>query len=388
MQQQRVIAPLLPVAIAFILGIIVGRYTDYGAVTTLAILAGLIGIALCLFRFPKVQSLFILLITMVMGCHLIQHPLPDIPVVKRAGDRMLEYREQLLQQYRATMNPATYEVVAAMTLGDKTALTKETREKFNMTGASHILAISGLHLGIIYMMVSLLAWGRRWRIVAQVLTLVLLWGFAFLVGLPASVVRATTMLTIYGLLSLGYRQNSSLNVLAFTAIVILACHPEALFEVGFQMSYLAVFAILLFYPTLYGMISEKWLMEHRVVRWIWGMTTVSLCAQLGVGPLIAFYFHRFSTYFLLTNFIVIPCAYLILVGGFLLLLTSWTMIASALATVVTIMTQSLTAIAALPIASIGNLYPSLLQTVLVYVLIGCLSIIFLKLWQTYSVSYR
>ena len=355
MQQQRVIAPLLPVAIAFILGIIVGRYTDYGAVTTLAILAGLIGIALCLFRFPKVQSLFILLITMVMGCHLIQHPLPDIPVVKQAGERMLEYREQLLQQYRATMNPATYEVVAAMTLGDKTALTKETREKFNMTGASHILAISGLHLGIIYMMVSLLAWGRRWRIVAQVLTLVLLWGFAFLVGLPASVVRATTMLTIYGLLSLGYRQNSSINVLAFT---------------------------------LYGMISEKWLMEHRVVRWVWGMTTVSLCAQLGVGPLIAFYFHRFSTYFLLTNFIVIPCAYLILVGGFLLLLTSWTMIASALATVVTIMTQSLTAIAALPIASIGNLYPSLLQTVLVYVLIGCLSIIFLKLWQTYSVSYR
>jgi competence protein ComEC len=238
------------------------------------------------------------------------------------------------------------------------------------------------------MMVSLLAWGRRWRIVAQVLTLVLLWGFAFLVGLPASVVRATTMLTIYGLLSLGYRQNSSINVLAFTAIVILACQPEALFEVGFQMSYLAVFAILLFYPTLYGMISEKWLMEHRVVRWVWGMTTVSLCAQLGVGPLIAFYFHRFSTYFLLTNFIVIPCAYLILVGGFLLLLTSWTMIASALATVVTIMTQSLTAIAALPIASIGNLYPSLLQTVLVYVLIGCLSIIFLKLWQTYSVSYR
>ena len=365
-----------------------GRYTDYGAVTTLAILAGLIGIALCLFRFPKVQSLFILLITMVMGCHLIQQPLPDIPVVKRAGERMLEYREQLLQQYRATMNPATYEVVAAMTLGDKTALTKETREKFNMTGASHILAISGLHLGIIYMMVSLLAWGRRWRIVAQVLTLVLLWGFAFLVGLPASVVRATTMLTIYGLLSLGYRQNSSINVLAFTAIVILACQPEALFEVGFQMSYLAVFAILLFYPTLYGMISEKWLMEHRVVRWVWGMTTVSLCAQLGVGPLIAFYFHRFSTYFLLTNFIVIPCAYLILVGGFLLLLTSWTMIASALATVVTIMTQSLTAIAALPIASIGNLYPSLLQTVLVYVLIGCLSIIFLKLWQTYSVSYR
>mgnify|MGYP002626062613 FL=1 len=290
---------------------------------------------------------------------------------------MLEYREHLLQQYQQRMPPPAYEVMAAMTLGDKSTLTKETKYTFNITGASHILAISGLHLSIIYMMVTLLVWGRRWRIVTQILTLVLLWGFAFLVGLSASVVRAATMLTVYGLLSLGHRQKMSINVLAFTAIVILVCQPEALFEVGFQMSYLAVFAILLFYPVIYGMISEEWLMEHSIVRWIWGMSVVSVCAQLGVGPLIAFYFHRFSTYFLLTNFIVIPCAYLILVGGFLLLLTSWMVIASALATVVNTMSLSLQAIASLPYASIEGLYPSSLQIVLVYILIGCLYILLL-----------
>ena len=377
MRRQRIIAPLMPVAIALILGIIVGRYTDFKATTTLAILAVLTVTSLFLFRLPKIQTLCIWLITLVMGCHLMQHPLPDIPRVQRAGDRMLEYREHLLQLYQQSMPPSTYEVVAAMTLGDKSALTKETKNTFNITGASHILAISGLHLSIIYMMVSLLVWGRRWRIVTQILTLVLLWGFAFLVGLSASVVRAATMLTVYGLLSLGYRQKMSLNVLAFTAILILVCQPEALFEVGFQMSYLAVFAILLFYPVIYGMLSEEWLMEHRLIRWIWGMTVVSLCAQLGVAPMIAFYFHRFSIYFLLTNFIVIPCAYLILVGGFLLLLTSWTMIATALATIVSMMSQSLQAISSLPYASIEGLYPSPLQIVLVYILIGCLYILLL-----------
>lgn len=388
MRRQRIIAPLLPVAISLILGIIVGHYTTIGGKTTLAALAVVVTTSLFLFRFPKIQTLSIWLITMVIGCHLIQHPLPGIPIVKRAGDRMLEYRHQLLQQYQQSISPSAYEVVAAMTLGDKSALTQETRNTFNVTGASHILAISGLHLGIIYMMISLLVWGQRWRIVAQVVTIVLLWAFAFLVGLSASVVRAATMLTIYGLLSLGFRQKMSLNVLAFTAILILICQPTALFEIGFQMSYMAVFAILLFYPSLYSIISERWLLEHGIVRWLWGMTVVSFCAQLGVGPLIAYYFHRFSTYFLLTNFIVIPSAYLILLGGFLLLLTSWAVIASALATVVTWLSRSLSAIATLPYATIEGLYPSPLQIILVYILIGCLFIIFLKLWQTYSVSYQ
>ena len=389
MQHQRIIAPLLPVAITLIAGIIVGRYLHVEAWITLTTMVFMIVASLFFFRFPKIQSLLICLITAIIGFHLIQHPLPNIPVVQRAGKRMIEYRERLLQQYQQEISPEAYEVVAAMTLGDKSALSQQTKETFNATGASHILAISGLHLGIIYMMVSLLIWGRRWRLVTQVLTLVLLWAFAFLVGLSPSVVRAAIMLTVYGLLSLGYRQKMSINVLAFTAIIMLIVHPHALFEVGFQMSYLAVLSILLFYPLFFHLISDKWLMEHRFVRWVWGMCIVSFTAQLGVAPLIAFYFHRFSTYFLLSNFIVIPCAYLILLGGFLLLLTSWSFVATILSAVVSVMTVSLSFIASLPYATIEGLYPIPLQVVLTYLLIFLsIYLVFRSIYTNFVVKYE
>ena len=291
-------------------------------------------------------------------------------MVQRAGERMLAYRDQLLRQYQQWgIGEENYAIVAAMTLGDKTALTPEIRESFNITGAGHVLAISGLHLGILYMMVSFLVRGLRLRIVTQVLTILLIWAFAFLVGMSPSVVRSATMLTIYGLLSLGYRQKMSINVLAFTAIVLLVLKPQSLFDIGFQMSFLAVLAILLFYPLFNSVFSERWLMEHRLMRWLWGMTALSLSAQIGVAPLIAFYFHRFSTYFLLSNFIVIPCAYLILVGAILLFVTRLQVVATALTAVTTWMRQALDAIATLPYASIDGLYPTLSQTILIYIFI-------------------
>lgn len=374
MRQQRLIAPLLPVAISLMIGIVIGKYIPFEAIVTLVALFLLIVAALCVSHFPRLQTLLILLMTIVIGCHLIQHPLPDVPQVEQAKQRMIEYRQQLLEQYQQELSPEAYSIVAAMTLGDRTSLSSETRQAFNITGAGHILAISGLHLGIIYMMISFLVRGRRWRIVTQILTILLLWTFAFLVGLSASVVRAATMLTIYGLLSLGYRRGMSVNVLAFTAILMLVAQPDALFEIGFQMSYMAVFSILLLYPMLYGIIPAHWLMEHRIAGWIWGMTVLSLSAQIGVAPLIAFYFHRFSVYFLLSNFVVIPCAYLILMGGLLLLLTSWPLIAKGLILVANGMQTALSAIAALPCASIEGLYPSLLQTILIYILIASIFI--------------
>jgi competence protein ComEC len=181
----------------------------------------------------------------------------------------------------------------------------------------------------------------------------------------------------------------SINVLAFTAIIMLIVHPHALFEVGFQMSYLAVLSILLFYPLFFHLISDKWLMEHRFVRWVWGMCIVSFTAQLGVAPLIAFYFHRFSTYFLLSNFIVIPCAYLILLGGFLLLLTSWSFVATILSAVVSFMTVSLSFIASLPYATIEGLYPTPLQVVLTYLLIFLsIYLVFRSIYTNFVVKYE
>lgn len=379
MRHQLFIAPLLPIACCLILGMVIGKYIPLDVWLTLSGLAISIIITLLLYRFPRCQAIGIWTSTILFGIYLFQHPFPESSYVRHTGERLQDYRQQLLEDYQQQgLDENGYAIIAAMTLGDKSALTPETRQLFNVTGAGHVLAISGLHLGIIYMLISLLVVGHRLRIVTQILTLLALWIFAFLVGMTPSVVRSATMLTVYGLLSLGYRQKMSVNVLAFTAIVLLIAQPNALFDIGFQMSFLAVLAILLFFPLFYGLIPLYWLMEHRWVSWLWGMTTLSLSAQIGVAPVIAFYFHRFSVYFLLSNFIVIPCAYLILTGALLLLVTHLSFIAIALTGVTKFMMSALAAIASLPYASIEGLYPSLAQILLVYITIGCIYIVFLK----------
>ena len=266
-----------------------------------------------------------------------------------------------------------YAVVAAMALGDKSALTKELKEVYAVTGASHVLALSGLHLGIIYTLLSLLIIGRRWQMVSQMLIVLCIWAFVFLVGMSTSVVRSATMLTVYALLSLGYRDKMTVNTLAFTAIVMLMVHPLSLYDVGFQMSFMAVLAILVFMPLLEGLFPTEYLLTHQSVRWLWSMVAVSVSAQIGVAPLIAYYFGRFSTFFLLTNFIVIPAATLILwLSPVVLLFPSR---AYLLLYIVKCLNTVLGQMAAWPGASIEALHPTVLQTVMIYVVILCITYI-------------
>lgn len=298
-------------------------------------------------------------------------------LVSRSIDNMSYLRHQLLADYeKAGLSGDAYAVVAAMTLGDKGNLTHNLRETYNVTGASHILALSGLHLSIIYMLITLLIPTHRWRIITQTITILLIWTFAFLTGLSPSITRAASMLTIYGLLSVGYREKMSINTLAFTAILLLLMSPASLYNIGFQMSFLAVFGILLFMPLFDCLIPQHILQRYSLLKWLWGMVTVSISAQIGVAPLIAFYFHRFSFYFLLSNFVVIPCAYIIIIGGFLLLLTHAAFLAQWLTGTVNFMTQSLSFISNLPGASIENIHINVLQVILIYVIITCVYIIF------------
>lgn len=260
-----------------------------------------------------------------------------------------------------------YAVVAAMALGDKSALTQQLRDVYAVTGASHVLALSGLHLGIIYTLLSLLTVGRRWQAVSQVMMVMGIWAFVFLVGMPTSVVRSATMLTAYALLSTGHRNRMSVNTLAFTALLILLFSPLSLFDVGFQMSFLAVFFILLLVPMSERLFPRGWLMEHRVVRWLWGMTAVSCAAQMGVAPLIAYYFGRVSVCFLLTNFIVVPAVTVILwLSPVVLLIPS---LAYILLYIVSLLNTLLAAVATIPGASIDGLHPTITQTTMAYVVI-------------------
>ena len=280
----------------------------------------------------------------------------------------LQQRERLLQRLALPEGETDpYAVVAAMTLGDKSALTAELKEVYAQTGASHVLALSGLHLSIVYALFSLMAGGRR-RQLAQLAVVLGIWAFAFLTGLSVSIVRAATMLSVYALLSLGHREKMSVNVLAFTAIVMLMVTPNALFDVGFQLSFMAVLAILTFMPLFGGLVSQQFLLQHRWLRWCWQMVGVSCAAQLGVAPLIAYYFGRFSTYFLLTNFIVVPAVIVILHLAVAVMVVP--SLAGLLLAVAGCLNRALTTLSGLPCASIEGLHPSPAQVALMYVAIG------------------
>ena len=272
-------------------------------------------------------------------------------------------------------------VVAAMALGDKSALSQDLREVYSVTGASHVLALSGLHLGIIYMLLTFLFGGKKLFTFSlfHLFTLTSIWAFVFLVGMPVSMVRSAVMLTAYALLSLGHRDRMSVNTLAFTALLVLLVSPLSLYDIGFQMSYLAVFSILLLVPLSERLFPPNYLMEHRIVKWLWGIMSVSCAAQIGVAPLIAYYFGRFSTLFLLTNLIVIPGVTLILYLSMIVFVMP--SLAYLLLYIVGRLNYVLTLIAAIPGASIDGLHPTILQTTMTYVVIVACYLLAFRLSQ-------
>lgn len=386
--------PLVRLAVCLMVGIIVGDHLT-GQLVWWLVLAGMVGGALLLWRHEQLQSLAISLCFVVVGIVLMtrqsetpsqgREEVDQLSRVERTRQRCLQWRQQLLARYEAQgLEGEQYAVVAAMALGDKSALTKDVREVYAVTGASHVLALSGLHLGIIYTLLSLLVVGRRWQMLSQLVCILGIWAFAFLVGLSTSVVRSAIMLTVYALLSLGHRDKMSLNTLAFTAILMLMVNPRSLFDIGFQMSFMAVGSILLWMPVFRSVFSEAYLMDHPVVKWVWSLLGVSLAAQLGVAPLIAYYFGRFSTYFLLTNFIVVPAATLILYLSLVVLLIPG--LAYLLIYIVKLLNACLAYVAAIPGASMEGLHPTQIQTTMIYVIIVAVYLLVLRLRPSLHVA--
>ena len=291
----------------------------------------------------------------------------------------LQLRSRLLAKFMGmAAERDAQSVVAAMVLGDKSALTQDLKEVYAVTGASHVLALSGLHLGIVYCLLSLLLGGRKlFTMHCSLLTILGIWTYVFLVGMPISVVRSALMLSLYALLSLSHRDKMSVNTLAFAAIVLLLANPLSLFDVGFQMSFMAVLSILVWVPLLMGVFPADYLLSHLFLHWLWSMVAVSLAAQMGVAPLIVYYFGRFSTWFLLTNFIVIPAATLVLwLAPFALLFLP---LSHLLLYIVTLLNAVLTRLAALPFASIDGFHPTLLQVTMAYVILIALYLLIIRL---------
>ncbi|HBG40193.1 MAG TPA: hypothetical protein DDW85_02110 [Porphyromonadaceae bacterium] len=221
-------------------------------------------------------------------------------------------RLDILGFYRSLeLSPDAYAFISALTLGYKALLTDDLQEAFRVSGTAHVLAVSGLHVGIIYIIFNLFfsflgTSGRKYRM-RQWAVIAMLWLYVFVTGLPMPVVRAGVMLTIYCVGKICRRKGFNYNTLAATAFLMLIVHPSGLFDVGFQMSFASVFAILFFQPKLNALFP----VENRFKRSVRNLATISLAAQLGVFPLVLYYFGTFPTYFFLANLVIVPLTTLI-----------------------------------------------------------------------------
>ena len=292
----------------------------------------------------------------------------------------LRLRQQLADRLRQNgIEGEALSVIAAMTLGDKSGLTREMKEAYSVSGASHVLALSGLHLGIIYTFLTLLFPRRRWRVASQGVVLGSIWSYVILVGMPASVVRAAVMISVYAVASLLGRARMSVNALSLAAIVMLVANPLNLWDIGFQFSFAAVLAIFILFQPLSALLPKRLWMSSCMVKWVWSMIIVSVAAQVGTAPLVMYYFGRFACYFLLTNMIVVPAATIIVYGAVVMLLTMpvpvvGKTVAAVLIAVAGVMNRTLTLIASLPCASIEGISVSPVQVAGMYILIAAAAI--------------
>ncbi|HOZ29934.1 MAG TPA: ComEC/Rec2 family competence protein, partial [Bacteroidales bacterium] len=220
--------------------------------------------------------------------------------------RFLRFRQMLINKLENLgLNNDELSVVSALALGYQDSLSDEIRHAYSSSGAMHILAVSGLHVGIVYgIIVFLLSFikSKRLNIFKVVLTIVLVWFYAVLTGLSPSVSRAALMFSIMALGKLQKHGAGSLNAIAASAFILLLINPYNLTNIGFQLSYIAVIGIVLIYEPIYKIFEIK----YKLLDKVWSLTAVSIAAQLATAPICLFYFHQFSNYFLLTNYLLIP----------------------------------------------------------------------------------
>lgn len=329
----------------------------------------------------------------------------DIGISNKILLTLTSLREKLIKELSACgMAKNSFGVATAMTLGNRAGLTPALRDEYSIAGASHILALSGMHLSIIYMILSLLIGKRsRW---ASIATIGLIWTYVLFVGMPISVVRAACMLTIWEIARGLGRVQDPLNIVGLTILIIVGVSPQSVWDVGFQMSIAAVSSIIIFADRLNKYMPEtiqkqskkieksKTLLRrvrNNVLRSMWYTVTISLAAQIGTLPLVVYYFGRIPFYFIFTNFIVIPCAPIIVCGTLLLslfvivsvntggMLQPMVKIASeVLSGIVAIQNTMLEHIAALPGSSIEGIEINAIQVLALYTIIICIAIIVTK----------
>lgn len=280
-----------------------------------------------------------------------------------------------------------YAIISALLLGQRQDISKEVYDSYTQAGAIHILAVSGLHVGIVLLLLNYLLkpleFLKRGKLIKIIIIVVLLWCFAIIAGLSASVTRAVTMFTIIAIAMHLKRPTNIYNTLAISVFILLLFKPNFLFDVGFQLSYLAVLAIVIIQPLLYKLYRPK----YKVLNFFWKIFTVTLAAQFGVIPLSLYYFHQFPGLFFLSNLVIIPFLGIILGLGILVVfLSSFSILpkflANAYAFIISTMNGFIQWISNQEAFLLQNIPFNLLQTLLSYILIATIMAVVIR--KTYK----
>ena len=270
-------------------------------------------------------------------------------------------------------------IAAAMILGDKEYLDRELSSSFADAGAVHILCVSGLHVGVIYMISGFLFSFIRSKKLRMILVLLIIWSFAMVTGLSPPVLRASVMFTAISVSSLAKRESNIFNNIALSAFLLLLSDSRMILQPGFQLSYSAVLGIVIFQPFIAGWWTPPW----KIISRGWELTAVSVSAQIGTLPLSLLYFQQFPNYFILTNLVVIPLTAVVIYAGLVMTVLSLTGIAFApLALVFQCLLRFLRHfigfISQLPGSVTGFLWPDIFSALILFIIIFLLALFVLS----------
>ena len=277
-------------------------------------------------------------------------------------------------------------VVQALLVGRKDLIDDDIRYSYSVAGASHVLAVSGMHLGIIYVFLSFLLskliGGQISpnRQIRSSLLILFLWFYALLTGLSVSVIRAATLFTVFELAVAFSLRTNVCNTLAFSAFLVLLFSPFSLFDVGFLLSYSAFLSLVCFAPKLVSAVK----LSSGPAKYVWNIVSATIAAQLFTAPFVLFFFHQLSPYFILSALVVIPLAtVLIYLAVFSFLFSCVPLLSSVLSflltSVVSVMNSCVGFINSLPYANVSCVHFSLLMLIL-----SLFALIFLLMFCSWS----
>ena len=267
-----------------------------------------------------------------------------------------------------------FAVASALTFGYKDELSQFVKGVFSKTGAMHVLAVSGLHVGIVFLLISTLfkffKISYRFKPIEHLVLVFFVWVYALITGLSPSVLRAATMLTFFSIAEIFNKSTNIYNILSSSAIFLLIIDPYLITDVGFQLSFFAVTGIIYLYPIIFNLIF----VPNYILNKIWSISSVSIAAQIATFPLSIFYFHQFPNFFLLSNLLVIPLVFILLITGLAIIAFSFLpyvsiFLAKILSFIISFIIKILSLIESIPYSTIDGIFISVFEVVMIYLLI-------------------